>query len=30
VRTHLKSMHRKLDVHSRQELLDKARLLELI
>jgi LuxR family transcriptional regulator, maltose regulon positive regulatory protein len=30
VRTHLKSIHRKLDVHSRQELLEKVRLLELI
>ena len=30
VRTHLKSIHRKLDVHGRQELLEKARLLELI
>jgi LuxR family maltose regulon positive regulatory protein len=30
VRTHLKSIHRKLDVHNRQELLDKIRLLELI
>lgn len=30
VRTHLKSIHRKLDVHNRQELLDKVRLLELI
>lgn len=30
VRTHLKSIYRKLDVHNRQELLDKARLLELV
>ena len=30
VRTHLKSIYRKLDVHSRQELLEKARLLELV
>lgn len=30
VRTHLKSIHRKLDVHNRQELLEKIRLLELV
>ena len=30
VRTHLKSIHRKLEVHTRQELLEKIRLLELI
>lgn len=30
VRTHLKSIHRKLDVHTRQELLEKIRLLELV
>jgi LuxR family maltose regulon positive regulatory protein len=30
VRTHIKSIHRKLDVHSRQELIEKARLLELV
>jgi LuxR family maltose regulon positive regulatory protein len=30
VRTHLKSIYRKLDVHNRQDLLDKARLLELV
>ncbi|MDK2982009.1 MAG: hypothetical protein PWQ55_2356 [Chloroflexota bacterium] len=30
VRTHLKSIYRKLDVHNRQELLEKVRLLELI
>ena len=29
VRTHIKSIHRKLDVHSRHELVEKARLLEL-
>jgi LuxR family maltose regulon positive regulatory protein len=30
VRTHIKNLHRKLDVHNRQELLNKVRLLELI
>ena len=30
VRTHIKSIHRKLDVHTRHELIDKARLLELV
>ncbi len=29
VRTHIKSIHRKLDVHNRHELVEKARLLEL-
>ncbi len=29
VRTHIKSIHRKLDVHTRHELIEKARLLEL-
>ena len=30
VRTHIKSIHRKLDVHNRQELLEKTKLLELV
>ena len=30
VRTHIKSIHRKLDVHTRHELIEKARLLELV